>query len=188
MIDADEPDDLGAILMRDGEVVTTAGNRPLPLDDPGAVWRVTSGQVNVFYLRPEPGQDQGRRHHLCRVEEGGSIFGLEGVRSAEAGSLLAVGVGPARLLKIPKAKLLRLSLESDWRHDVAALVDDWVDRISRAMLTAEPPASLSLLERDEPHEVAQGGCLTTRREVLWVRPGSGDIRFLGRVEVPDLPL
>ncbi len=158
---ADEPEDLGAILMREGEVVTAAGNRPLPLDDPGAVWRVTSGQVDVFYFRPGAGPDPGRRHHLCRVEEGGSIFGLEGVRSAEAGSLLAVGVGPARLLKIPKAKLLRLSLETDWRHDVAALVDDWVDRISRATLIGETPVALRLLQRDETYEVA--------RAVAWPR-------------------
>ena len=40
------------------------------------------------------------------------MFGLEGVRSGEQGDLLAVGVGPARLLKVPKTDLLRLSLES----------------------------------------------------------------------------
>ena len=33
------------------------------LDDPGAVWRVTSGQVDVFYSRPDTGQDRGRRRH-----------------------------------------------------------------------------------------------------------------------------
>ena len=168
-------------------MVTAAGNQPLPLDDPGAVWRVTAGQVDVFYLRPEPGQGRGRRRHLCRVEEGGSIFGLEGVRSGEQGDLLAVGVGPARLLKVPKADLLRLSLESDWRRDVAGLVDDWVDRISRATLTGDPPRSMAFLERDEPHQAAGARCVTARREVLWVRPGSAGIRFLDRVSVPTCP-
>jgi NHLM bacteriocin system ABC transporter peptidase/ATP-binding protein/NHLM bacteriocin system ABC transporter ATP-binding protein len=186
-VGGDEPEDLVAILMRDCEVVTTAGNRPLPLDDPGAVWRVASGQVDVFYLRPESGQVQGRRHHLCRVEEGGSIFGLEGVRSAEAGGLLAVGVGPARLLKVSKADLLRLSLESEWRRDVAGLVDDWVERISRATSIGDPPALTSQLERDESYEVAASGFVTARREVLWVRPGSGGVRFLGKVDVPPCP-
>ncbi|MGP0069615.1 MAG: NHLP family bacteriocin export ABC transporter peptidase/permease/ATPase subunit [Isosphaeraceae bacterium] len=184
---ANNPADLLARLVRDGEEVETAGNRPLPLDDPGAVWRVTSGQVDVFYLRPESGQEQGRRHHLCRVEEGGSIFGLEGVRSAEAGGLLAVGVGPARLLKVAKADLLRLSLELEWRREVAGLVDDWVERISRATSNVDPPASSSRLDRNESYEVAAGGCVTARREVLWVRQGAGLVRYLGKVAVPPCP-
>ena len=184
-IEADRPADLGEALALVGEGVTAAGNQPLALDDPGAVWRVTSGQVDVFYSRPEPGQDRGRRRHLCRVEEGGSIFGLEGVKSGEQGELVAVGVGPARLLKVPKAELLRLSLESDWRADVAALVDDWVDRISRATAGGDPPKSTAVLEHGQSHEVAEGGRLTAHREVLWVQPGSAGIRFLDKVSVPD---
>jgi NHLM bacteriocin system ABC transporter ATP-binding protein len=186
-IEADRPADLGEALALVGEVVTAAGNQPLALDDPSAVWRVTSGHVDVFYSRPEPGQDRGHRRHLCRVEEGGSIFGLDGKKSGEQGELLAVGVGPARLLKVPKAALLRLSLESDWRADVAALVDDWVDRISRATSGGDPPKSMAVLERDLPHEVAVGGRLTARREVLWVQRGSAGMRFVDTVPVPPCP-
>jgi NHLM bacteriocin system ABC transporter ATP-binding protein len=101
--------------------------------------------------------------------------------------LLAVGVGPARLLKFPKAALLRFSLESDWRVDVAALIDDWVDRISRATAGGDLPKSTAVLERDRPHEVAEGGRLTARREVVWVQPGSAGIRFIDRVSVPSCP-
>ncbi len=81
--------------------------------------------------------------------------------------------------------MLRLSLESDWRAELAALVDDWVDRISRATAGGEPPKSTAVLEHDEPHEVAEGGRITARREVLWVQPGSAGIRFLDSVPVPD---
>jgi NHLM bacteriocin system ABC transporter peptidase/ATP-binding protein/NHLM bacteriocin system ABC transporter ATP-binding protein len=183
-IEADRPADLGEALALVGEEVTVAGNLPLALDDAGAVWRVASGQVDVFYSRPELGQVRGRRRHLCRVEEGGSIFGLEGVKSGEQGELVAVGVGPARLMKVPKAELLRLSLEPDLRADVAALIDDWIDRISRATAGDDPPKSTALLERDLPHEVAQGGRLAARRAVLWVQPGPAGIRFLDTVPVP----
>ncbi len=186
-IPARRPADLGLALALVGEVVTAAGNQPLPLDDAGAVWWVTSGQVDVFYLRPEPGQDRGRRRHLCRVEEGDSIFGLEGARSGEQGDLLVVGVGPAQLLMVRKTDLLRLSLEPDWRCEVAALVDNWVDRISRATLAGDPPSAMAFLERDEPHQAASGGRLTARREVLWVRPGPAGIRFIDRVSVPTCP-
>ena len=122
-----------------GETVTTAGNQPLPLDDAGAVWRVVSGQVDVFYIHPEPGQSRGSRQHLCRVEEGGSIFAIDGVRGTHDGGLLAVGVGPATLLKFPKADLVRLSLQPVWRHGVAEMIDDWIERVSRASDPGVPP-------------------------------------------------
>ena len=115
------------------------------------------------------------------------MFGLEGIRGGARGELLAVGVGPARLLKFPKADLLRLSLDPDLRCDVAALVDDWVDRISRATSTGDPPLSMAHLDRDEPHQAAPGGPLTARREVLWVRPGHAGIRFIDKVDVPPCP-
>ena len=77
-IDAGRPADLAEALALVGEGVTASGNQPLALDDPGAFWRVTSGQIDVFYLGPHSGHDAGRRHHLCRVEEGGSMLGSKG--------------------------------------------------------------------------------------------------------------
>ena len=71
----------------------TAANLPLALDDPEAVWWVSSGSVDVFFIQLEPGVTTGRRRHLCRVEEGGSIFSISGVRGRAGGGLLAVGAG-----------------------------------------------------------------------------------------------
>ena len=186
-IDADRPADLAAALALVGEVVMASGNQPVALDDPGAFWRVTSGQIDVFHVGPHSSHDGGRRHHLCRIEEGGSMFGLEGMESGEHGELLAVGVGPARLLKVPKTDLLRLSLHSEWRPEVAALVDDWVDRISRATASGELPSSATLLERDEPREAPEGRFMSARREVLWVKPGLAGICFLNGISVPACP-
>ena len=73
----------------------TAANLPLALDDPEAVWWVSSGSVDVFFIQFEPGVTAGRRRHLCRVEEGGSIFSISGVRGRAGGGLLAVGAGGA---------------------------------------------------------------------------------------------
>ena len=42
----------------------------------------SSGGVDVFFTQLEPGAPSGRRRHLCRVEEGGSIFAISGVRGS----------------------------------------------------------------------------------------------------------
>ncbi len=186
-IQADRPTDLAEALKLVGETALATGNQTLALDDSGAFWQVTSGQIDVFYLSPHAGSGGGRRHHLCRVEEGGSMFGLEGISGGAQGDLLAVGVGPARLLKVRKTDLLRLSLDPEWRREVAALVDDWVDRISRATSSGAAPSSAEFLERDEPHEAGAGRSLTARREVLWIRPGPTGIRFIDKIAVPICP-
>src|SRR5262249_52465660 len=89
----------------------TARNLPMPLDAPDAVWFVTAGGVDVFFTELQPGALAGRRRHLCRVEEGGSIFGIRGVRGRSGGGLIAVGAGPAELWKFARGDLIRLSFE-----------------------------------------------------------------------------
>lgn len=54
-------------------------NRPFPVHDPGVVWFVTSGKLDVFLVRLENGEAVGARHHVLRVEEGGAIFGLPAI-------------------------------------------------------------------------------------------------------------
>ena len=67
----------------------TAANLPLALDDPEAVWWVSSGSVDVFFTQVEPGATTGRRRHLCRVEEGGRFS-----RSAECAADRAAACWP----------------------------------------------------------------------------------------------
>jgi NHLM bacteriocin system ABC transporter peptidase/ATP-binding protein len=124
----------------------TAANLPLALDDPGAVWWVSSGSVDVFFTQLEPGAIESRRHHLCRVEEGGSIFALSGVRGRSGGGLVAVGARPAQLLKFARGDLIRLSFEEGLAEQVAVLIDDWVTRVGRALARFAEPQPRQELE------------------------------------------
>jgi NHLM bacteriocin system ABC transporter peptidase/ATP-binding protein/NHLM bacteriocin system ABC transporter ATP-binding protein len=162
----------------------TAANRPLPLDDPGAVWLVTSGGVDVFFTLMEPGAVAGRRRHLCRVEEGGSIFAISGVRGRSGGGLVAVGAGSAELLKFSRGDLIRLSFEEGLAEQVALLVDDWLRRVGLALYRlagARPSAEL-------PGGIASayegGSRFSVRGGVAWVRHLEGATRFLDQVTLP----
>ncbi len=123
----------------------SAAHLPLPLDDPEAVWWVSSGAVNIFFTQPEPGGPTGRRRHLCRVEEGGSIFALSGIRGRTGSGLVAVGAGPAQLLKFARGDLIRLSFEEGLTGQVAVLIDDWLSRVSRPIGHSAGPAPLCQL-------------------------------------------
>jgi NHLM bacteriocin system ABC transporter peptidase/ATP-binding protein/NHLM bacteriocin system ABC transporter ATP-binding protein len=162
----------------------TAANLPLPLDDAEAVWLVTSGGVDVFFTQLEPGAIEGRRRHLCRVEEGGSIFAVRAVRGRSGGGLLAVGAGPAELLKFSRGDLIRLSFEEGLSEQVAVLVDDWLLRVGLAISRTAVPRSSQELARDADATFEAGTRYAVRGGVAWVRHHRGSSSFLDQVPLP----
>jgi NHLM bacteriocin system ABC transporter peptidase/ATP-binding protein/NHLM bacteriocin system ABC transporter ATP-binding protein len=162
----------------------TAANLPLALDDPGAVWWVSSGSVDVFFTQREPGAIESRRRHLCRVEEGGAIFAVSGVRGRAGSSLLAVGAGPAQLLKFARGDLIRLSFEEGLAAQVAVLIDDWLIRVGRALARLAGTHPCRELEAGAIVEFERDSRFGAREGVAWVRHLCGTSIFLDRVPVP----
>jgi NHLM bacteriocin system ABC transporter peptidase/ATP-binding protein/NHLM bacteriocin system ABC transporter ATP-binding protein len=158
-----------------------AANLPLRLDDPGAVWWVASGAVDVFFTHQEPGVRSARRRHLCRVEEGGSIFAISGVRGRSGGGLIAVGAGPAELLKFARGDLIRLSFEEGLAQQVAVLIDDWVLRVGRALGSSLALESCRELRYDAVAAFDPGTRFGIRHGIAWVRHLSGTSSLLDRV-------
>jgi NHLM bacteriocin system ABC transporter peptidase/ATP-binding protein len=183
----DDPTDLLEGLSSLGDDVRTAGNLPLPLNDAGVVWQVVEGQVDLFYLSPEKGAGAGRRRHLCRIEQGGTIFAMENLPSVEHGEFLAVGAGPACLRRVARSDLMRLSFNTAFRRDVAGMIDDWVDRISRAIELSPAPADAVRLQADEVCELQARQSAVSRSQVLWIRHDGPPLRFFGAVDVPECP-
>jgi NHLM bacteriocin system ABC transporter peptidase/ATP-binding protein/NHLM bacteriocin system ABC transporter ATP-binding protein len=163
---------------------STAANRPLTLDDAEAVWWVSSGGVDVFYTPLESAATPGNRRHLCRVEEGGSIFAISGIRGRSGGTLVAVGAGPAQLLKFARGDLIRLSFEEGLSAQVAVLVDDWLLRVGRALSRFAGIRGYRELEPGGCTSLEQGERFGARQGVAWVRHHSGRSLFLGRIRLP----
>jgi len=162
----------------------TAANRPLPLDDPESVWWVTGGQVDVFFTLPGLDGGPGRRRHLCRVEEGGSIFAISGVRGHAGGGLMAVGVGTARLVRFARGDLIRLGFEERLAEQVAVLIDDWILRVGRALSILMAPPGRQELVLDTTTELTPGTKYGVREGVAWIRHLDGSSCFLDEVPLP----
>ncbi len=163
----------------------TAANLPLALDDPDAVWWVSSGSVDVYFTPVQSGATAGRRRHLCRVEEGGSIFAISGVRGRSGGGLLAVGAGTAQLQKFARGDLIRLSFEEDLSDQVAVLIDDWVVRVGRALARSAGTQPRLELEGSTIADFDRDARFGVRDGVAWVRHLHGTSNFLDRVPLVD---
>ena len=97
----------------------------------------------MFYTQLESGATPGNRRHLCRVEEGGSIFAISGVRGRSGGRPGGGRGWSGQLLKFARGDLIRLSFEEGLSAQVAVLIDDWLLRAGPCALAARGNSRLS---------------------------------------------
>jgi len=162
----------------------TAAHLPLPLDDTEAVWWVSSGTIDIYFSQLEVGAAPGPRRHLCRVEEGGSIFAISRARGRSGGGLVAVGTGPAQLLKFARGDLIRLSFERGLSEQIAVVIDDWLIRVGRALGRLVTPAARQEVALARVAAVECGTRFGIREGVAWVRHHCGTSSFLDQVPLP----
>jgi NHLM bacteriocin system ABC transporter ATP-binding protein len=97
---------------------------------------------------------------------------------------LAVGVGPARLLKLARGDLIRLGFEERLAEQVALLLDDWVVRVSRAVVQTPAPAGRQELVLETATDLTRGTRFGVRDGVAWIRHLGGSSLFLDEAPLP----
>ena len=95
---AHEVDLLRVLDLLERDLLEVAGNRPLLLDDPDAVWLVAGGKVDLFAVELGPGNLDGARRHLRRLERGDALLGVDLGPAASALRLEARGTPGTRVL------------------------------------------------------------------------------------------
>ena len=101
---------------------------------------------------------------------------------------MAVGAGPAQLLKFARGDLIRLSFEEGLSEQVAVLIDDWLLRVGRALCRLAGIHGYRELEWDSCTELEFGARFGVRQGVGWVRHLSGSSSFLDQVPLPKSEL
>src|SRR5690606_11005841 len=123
-------------LLELGEAESAGGNRPFLLDDPGVVWLVESGRVEIFTVGVEEGRPVGARHRYLPVDPGEGFFGMDLERYDLPAGFLAVGRTGTVLRRVPVSALRRAATNPRRAAEIATVVDRWVTALSRG-LTAE---------------------------------------------------
>jgi NHLM bacteriocin system ABC transporter ATP-binding protein len=170
---------------QEGRPIEVGGDKPISLDDPDSVLVVSSGKVDVFSTQADVGQTMGPRRHLCRIETGQALFGMDPGRATEGFRILAVGVADTVLLELRRAKLVELAKDPAYAERVAALLAGWVANMSVAVAGQHLPPQESRTLAAGP-EIALDAHETIRAQkgTVWVRHLEGSSRLLGD---PDLP-
>jgi len=144
-------------------------DRPLLLEGTGA-WLVRRGRVDVFAVALRDGEPAGSRRHLFRVESGEMLFGTGG--AGELG-LLAVGIGGSELLEIRREALEKAARDPSRAADVAARVEEWVDRLCEGVGAAGLPEGCVELCAGEASPEGPGVVARPSTTVAWIRHVEG---------------
>ncbi len=182
--DWDSEDQFLPHLRHGARLIEGGGDRPVVLNDPAKVWVVYSGKVDVFSARAAEGQISGPRNHLCRIETGRALFGLDLSHAPEEMQVLAVGVVGTTLLELGRSWLVELAKDPARADRVAALLDGWVASLSSAAGEYLRPKESKTLAPGQEIELNDRDTVRAEQGTVWVRHREGSSRLFGN---PDLP-
>ena len=174
---------LAELAVAEGAPVPCAGNLPVDLGDPGSVWFIEKGTVDLFMIESQDGAERAAPQHMLRAESGRLLPGLTPEEeAATALSVVARGLPGTILRRLPVSSLDRVP-----NDELAANVDVWLADLS-AVLSRDVeyrPRFDALIEAGQT-AVKCRGTLSSRRKVVWVLDlPRGTSLFLGLVDPAD---
>ena len=161
---------------------TVAGE--LVLDDAECVWRVESGEVDVFVVELEGGRVVSSYKHVTRAAAGRLLFCTDGTGASRL-QLRVKGRPGFRVQRLPLAGVL----ESLPPGDFAREADLWIEALSESVARDVPllPRVDVSVQAGEETALAPQAVVSARRGVVWV-PTRQVGAFLGTGHTgPDMP-
>lgn len=189
------PDTIPNLFAQRGTTTATSANCPLPLIDPGAVWLVTRGHVDVVAMTvlrfgagteeddPEGGAGGAggadiQRTHLLRVSEGQLLFGLSPPTSGQNVILLGFGSADAEVSYLTVSDLASADLDEAQTRELVLLIGRWVAAVCSLCSMELAPTGAQNLRPGWKISLAPGQSAQPQSGVLWVRL-SGRAKFMG---------
>ena len=153
-----------------GTRIKTGANRPFLMDDPGRVYLVERGHLDLFAVELDGDTPVGRKCFVARVPTEEMAFGCERLadpaRPASVYSFLAVPALDTVIVEGDRDGVGSASFDLD----ATTWIDDWVSRLSRFLTQHRaPPRDALLLEADPDVSYPAGSTLSAQHlDVIWV--------------------
>lgn len=178
-----------------GERLSVGYHNPFLLNDPGLVYLVLQGRVEIYLTPLLGGQVCGPGMHVGSFRPGDLIFGAAEGAMPQAPSLPQAWLAPETTFALRavatmgslvyRGDLARVSGE-DFDIVTVDWVDRWVSGISDRLETGARPTATAIIEADPGQDHPAGSALYAfHGDVVWVSLSEGEAFFLGQ---PDSPL
>ncbi len=176
---------LHGIFKEEGQIAAVSGNTPFLLSGRDRVWMVLSGSLEVFAAKCRGNQISGRKEHYFSASEGQCLFGMEWEKHGLGQGFQAVGLPGTLVSSLSLARLQQLAASGECKDEIAAVIDAWVDGLTRGL-------TKDIIPRPKPDlQVAPGQELTVSAQKIvypldrvgWVRLLDGSFLFIGMEEI-----
>lgn len=111
--------------------VEVGGNKTFFLNESEDIWIVRRGQVELFAVPVERGDEQGRRVHLITVAPGKALFGLGSGGIGDI-KLLVSGTPATEVVRLTRPEFMLLA-DRD-RETAAKLLEEWLLSLTEAIV------------------------------------------------------
>ncbi|MCY3879559.1 MAG: ATP-binding cassette domain-containing protein [Rhodobacteraceae bacterium] len=176
-------DALSALFVSSGEHRAVAGNRPIQLNDPGLVWFVEQGAIDILETEFVDGRMDVPYRHVARLERGRLAFGADG--SGHSMLLVAKGIQDTGLRCLPRAALHDETAAGGDAEGIApafiAQLDAWIEDLAGAVaaeIEGRPRIESWLGYGSEPGQ----GVSAAEQGVVWLVADQLDASFLDVAE------
>ena len=170
------------LLAGQGTLSVLGGNKPFGLKDPGSIWLVEKGAVDVFAMKDEEADTHGVRRHLFRVPAGEILCGMQ----TNALRLEACATSGSAVRAVPKKTFATLA-NGAARKAACFWLENWILRLSGSLrLQNSTPEIERCLVPGVKMQLMPGEKVNSRRGVVWVSHEKGSSRLFSREQLPPV--
>ncbi len=173
-------DTLSQLFALHGSAQAAGANTPLPMVDPGAVWLVTCGHIDVVALTisRDLGTADLQRTHLLRIDAGQVLFGLHANPGGHNVLIMGYGSADAGVSRLPVDRLATAAADPAAAVEIAGAVDQWISSICELCAADMAPSGTRNLREGTTCSLEAGQSGQPQHGVLWLRPLQGGAKFL----------
>jgi ATP-binding cassette subfamily C protein len=165
-------------------IQSPAPNVPFSVEDPGTVWVVRSGWLDLFLVPLKGDRAEGARTHVLRVIAGQAVFGVGSHFDHQA--LIAAAAPETRLLRLSQRQVRDMLMAGDEDFPLD-LLEGWISALAAALSEGLALGPLVALSPGETITIPeQPRVIVPRQGIVWVKHRKGQSQFLGEAEMPSL--
>ncbi len=168
-------DRLLEVAVSQGERFIGGGNRPIRLTDPGVLWFVVKGSVDVFATQFRKDGIPTNFKHMLRAGPGRLLFPL--IDGNGSIILVAKGLPDSELRRIPLSALSGTELGAQ----IVEQANAWIVELSESIVrdvTYRPRIDRNLAP-GSVEKAGPGAAISAQHGVVWISSREGDLQYLG---------
>ncbi len=179
------PTVLAAALDAQGETVALDAGVCHRFDDPGGVWFIRDGLLDLYAVQRRNSRQTGPRDHLGALGIGALIWGVAPSVHADGVHTLATTSGAVRLSRLPVAAVIQLGRAALTARPLADALNAWLTLLLQGVadgVTPRRPPERAIAAGEEVTLEADER-VTSHKGVVWVEPRDGTARWFDIAEV-----